>query len=628
MSCAFFGCEPKEEVDARPSCEVCHSPRPGPGQDPHGIDEAHPWGDPLECVACHGGDDTSYDQLEAHVGPGTGPTYLRNLTSGELDEVDPAYVQFVNPGDLRVAHTACGAAGCHGEIVDTVRNSMMGHTAGEITVARYRAAMQDHEVPLYGAYATDDPEWIEELRDAAPFIDRFDPMPVDHPDTASVGELQDDYMARSCFRCHLSDFGENRFAGDYRSSGCTACHMLYDNDGGSESEDPAMDLGRIPRPVRHELTAAVTTEQCMHCHYRGGRIGPSYLGFRESAGAGYNPPNVDVLGEAIHGHDASYYITDEDNTNDTDETPPDVHAEAGMSCIDCHTTVEVHGDGHIYADTQNVVEVQCETCHGSIEEESTGLTRRGNQLEGLERGEDGIWTLTSRIGGRSWAVPQLVHSMTEGHARYSAFAAFTMGRNDSGFSHTDDLRCSTCHSSWAPSCYGCHITMDYSALSRSQTTGALSPGRPSGTREWVVTDDLVLMRDTEGRIAPSMPAERFSMSVVDANGDRIRDREVRRFHDELGFGQRTTEPHTVRRFSTWSLCERCHINSDGSNEELVRITLGLGSDRFIWTDGEGEEYRLDAIVTPDGTPLVTVGHGESRPLEQELIEWLLNTPVQ
>ena len=35
------------------------------------------------------------------------------------------YIQFVNPGDLRVAEQTCGSAGCHAKEVLAVRTSMM-----------------------------------------------------------------------------------------------------------------------------------------------------------------------------------------------------------------------------------------------------------------------------------------------------------------------------------------------------------------------------------------------------------------------------------------------------------------------------------------------------------------------
>ena len=170
------GClkQTKERVVHRVSCLVCHQPLDEAGE-PHGIEQAHPF---LSCVDCHGGTARScdgeittvdgepacsgewlYDKDLAHVSPGDGPEYLKNLTSFELDEVDPAYLRFVNPGDLRAAYTACGP--CHDEITDRVIRSTMAHTAGEISVARYRAGVQEDSRGIYGAIAVTDPDYDE-----------------------------------------------------------------------------------------------------------------------------------------------------------------------------------------------------------------------------------------------------------------------------------------------------------------------------------------------------------------------------------------------------------------------------------------------------------------------------------
>ena len=39
------------------------------------------------------------------------------------------YIQFVNPGDLRVAEETCGTSGCHAREVRAVQTSMMTHGA-------------------------------------------------------------------------------------------------------------------------------------------------------------------------------------------------------------------------------------------------------------------------------------------------------------------------------------------------------------------------------------------------------------------------------------------------------------------------------------------------------------------
>lgn len=645
------------KVDPRTGCEVCHMPRAEPGAEPFGIENAHPFGDvKLGCTDCHGGNAEAYEQAKAHVPARDGVRFIRNLTAGQLDRLDPAYLRFINPGDLRVANLSCGGAssaaggtGCHQNIVDKVRTSMMGHTAGEVVVARYRAGLQDEPLAHIGASNLYDPNFDPGQPTTVEVMARFDPPEpnlalldaLSSTTTASsadalqlYGEIQDDYMAKSCFRCHLWDFGENRFRGDFRSSGCTSCHMVYNDDGTSSSADPTIAKDVSPHPVQHVLTSAIPTDQCMHCHYRGGRIGPSFKGYRESGGSGYNPENTESLGVSQHGHDAAYYITDEDTTNGRDETPPDVHFSAGMHCIDCHRSNDVHGDGHIYSDTQVPVAIECENCHGTIDEESTLVDEDGVRIKNLERDADGNVWLIGKIDGVRHSVAQIKRFVHPDSPQYNPTVAESMGRDASGFSHTDKMECYTCHSAWYPSCYGCHVTVDYSKSARLLTTAETRVGKPSGTRYWVELNDLVLMWNTEGKIAPSMPSERFFMTVKDGEGNEVVSGRVRSkagFEGRPTFGQRTFNPHTVQRFGQFARCDRCHIKPDGSNLETVRQTVGLGTDRYLWTDDQGKTYKLDAIVDEAGNSLVDVAHpepSESRPLGNELRNKLLTEPVE
>ncbi len=36
-----------------------------------------------------------------------------------------------------------------------------------------------------------------------------------------------------------------------------------------------------------------------------------------------------------------------------------------MLCQDCHTTIEMHGDGNIFGTTLAQVEIECTDCHGA-----------------------------------------------------------------------------------------------------------------------------------------------------------------------------------------------------------------------------------------------------------------------
>lgn len=80
---------------------------------------------------------------------------------------------------------------------------------------------------------------------------------------------------------HLSLMGTNDHPGDYRSSGCTACHVVYANDRDPEhsgpyasfghegkwfGKDPTLPKNESGHPIRHQLTRAIPSSQCMVCH--------------------------------------------------------------------------------------------------------------------------------------------------------------------------------------------------------------------------------------------------------------------------------------------------------------------------------------------------------------------------
>ncbi|MFN0010051.1 MAG: hypothetical protein ACKVS8_00245 [Phycisphaerales bacterium] len=100
----------------------------------------------------------------------------------------------------------------------------------------------------------------------------------------------------------LPMLGTNDHAGDYRSSGCTACHVVYANDrqkyhndpayaatekyaefgnqGFSFTADPTIPKDESGHPIKHILTSGVPNSSCVVCHmHPGTSFANSYVGY-------------------------------------------------------------------------------------------------------------------------------------------------------------------------------------------------------------------------------------------------------------------------------------------------------------------------------------------------------------
>ncbi|MEI2726687.1 MAG: hypothetical protein V9H26_25140 [Verrucomicrobiota bacterium] len=303
----------------------------------------------LGCTDCHGGNATpGLTQHKAHVEP-RNPVFWQssanpNDSSVLLNHESAEFIQFVNPGDLRVADKACGL--CHGEIVRNVGHSMMRHGAMLWGAALYNnGAYPDKNYRFGQAYGLDGvplrldspipvtPE-MTQAHGILPFLDplpRFalsqpsnllriferggekqnqlgNPNPFEPPGKplrrlsergmGTLNRIDPVFLNLQKTRLHdpLLDFmGSNNHPGDYRSSGCTACHVVYANDrspthsgwyskfghqGLSFSDDKAIRKDERGHPIKHQFTRAIPTAQCMNCHMHQGNLFVNpYLGY-------------------------------------------------------------------------------------------------------------------------------------------------------------------------------------------------------------------------------------------------------------------------------------------------------------------------------------------------------------
>jgi hypothetical protein len=323
-------------------CVSCHH-----GQhEPHGRPETVRLG----CADCHGGYPQAADEKHAHVMPrfpdawGATGNPVRSYTL--LNHEAPEFVRFVNPGDLRVAHLSCGTTNCHTDQVLQVRKSMMTHGAmlwgaalynnGSVPFkwGRFGESYSMNGAPLRLQTVPPPSPFEKAKKGVVPFLDplprfevsqpgnilrifergRRDPQEVGLPNPFELpGKPQAGLSSRGLGTRNRSDpvfvslqktrlfdptlnfLGTNDHPGDYRSSGCTACHMIYANDrspinsgpyarfghhGQSFQADPSIPRDEPGHPIAHQLTTAIPTSQCIVCHiHPGTNVLNSYTGY-------------------------------------------------------------------------------------------------------------------------------------------------------------------------------------------------------------------------------------------------------------------------------------------------------------------------------------------------------------
>ena len=246
------------------------------------------------------------------------------------------YIKFVNPGDLRVAPETCGSNGCHAGETRAVSTSMMTHSGMLWGAALYNNGGYPAKNTRFGeSYNRDGkPESIktsptptpEETR-AKGVLPELDPLyrwetsqpgnvlrvferggrkksevgnpiaeenpgkPEDKLSDRGFGtELRTDPVFLGLQKTRLLDPvmslpGTNDHPGDYRSSGCSACHVIYANDrdpahsasyakfghsGQSDSADATISKSESGHPIRHAFTRSIPSSQCMICHIHPG----------------------------------------------------------------------------------------------------------------------------------------------------------------------------------------------------------------------------------------------------------------------------------------------------------------------------------------------------------------------
>ncbi len=334
----------QEKATAPEGCVSCHgNTEPMHMTDNGKLSPDGKDGQGLTCTSCHGGNPVAKTAEEAHVRPrhpefwkykGKETTANPERLSALMNQESWEFVRFSNPGDLRVTQKTCGE--CHSQEVAANETSNMRHGAFLWGAALYNNGGFPRKDTRFGESVSPEggperliqvPQPTLEQQLQKGWLTFIDPLPrweISQPgnvlrvfERGDKGRLEvglpnkdDDpgkptkglsprglgtqqrtdpvYLGLQKTRLlepTLNHLGTNDHPGDFRSSGCTACHVIYANDRSPVNSGPYAQFGNmantrtgdttIPRgepghPIRHTLTSAIPTSQCMVCHMHPG----------------------------------------------------------------------------------------------------------------------------------------------------------------------------------------------------------------------------------------------------------------------------------------------------------------------------------------------------------------------
>jgi hypothetical protein len=231
--------------------------------------------------------------------------------------------------------------------------------------------------------------------------------------------------------------------------------------------------------------------------------------------------------------------------------------------------------------------------------------------------------------------------------------------------HMERAECYSCHSSWAPQCYGCHVKVDYSDNKKSFDWVAaghqhkdsksaadageagydtLMPGEIKETRSYLRWETPPLAINGEGRVTPVMPGCQVAVTVIGENGETILKNHIFRTlpgsegsgpEGQLGIDMSPVQPHTI---GLARPCHSCHLSEKALGYGIEGGRLNREPNEAVVVDlmtadaqilPAGVQTQIEAIpeltadwsrfVTEDGKQLQTVGShfSLSRPLSNQ-----------
>ncbi len=343
----------------------------------------------------------------------------------------------------------------------------------------------------------------------------------------------------------------------------------------------------------------------------------------------------------------------------------DIHLQNGMQCVDCHFLRDMHGDGTLYNEPRAATSIECIDCHGTVDKRPT-LRTSGNggtvdlaaggtpfgprfvwedQPMPVTRTVDGqtvetygtrkiLWQYSNLDPNKRWEVPQTVDTVDPASPMYNARSAYAKTLHRDGvtwgdvpadtqerhvkLAHNNEaITCQVCHSSWATSCFGCHLPMKANMRMPLNKFEGTTDRNFTTYNPQVVRDD-VFMLGIDGTVKNHrMAVLRSSSAVVVSSQNANREwvySQQQTISAEGYSGQAFNPhfPHTTSGVGTTKGCTDCHLSAQRDNNAWMAQLLGFGTGtvnffgRYAWV-GAGKGGIHAVVWTEPEEPQAAIG---------------------
>ena len=356
-------------------------------------------------------------------------------------------------------------------------------------------------------------------------------------ESADLSDLVENLLAKKCLQCHFASDNRNGATGMIRNSGCSACHVEFDQQTGQPK-------------FGHSFQKKPNDTVCLTCH-TSNYVGADYHGYFEHDY--HNEYNTPVFSEPEFG---AYQH----------RLAVDVHQQAGLKCNDCHEYEDIMGgEKRIYFEGQNAT-VSCERCHG-------GFTLSAENNSNLLR-------FNSRIVAHQGFHKNVTCSACHAQWSYQDYGLHLFLDESNNYTMWEDYL-------WQGDQQVTELLQEQIKFLEEQRKFAYSTNRLTGEKStglwykgWTFRrwEDPILGINTRGEYSIIRPLFQYHITFVDSNDILWLDSVIpNRTDGKPGWNWDAYEPHTIGKEGR--SCESCHGNPKA-------VGLGL------------RQHELDSVAHP------------------------------